>query len=690
MPPVWVEGEHLVLGEGAPLALEEVGHAEHRRAPGPQGFGGLLVLRRDRLLPVVEVDQEAVLGVLDHEQPAKAIRNLGVELDLDRGLEGPPPRLLALDHPREPEGAQAVPLGHQDFVLRRPRPRSSAEAIPGLVERSVRWRVADPEPEVLVGEGPEHHGPLPDGPLVEGPQGSLGSSEPEQEICLADPQPRGPGVRLEEGLDPGNQSARREGSVQLSPEHVCQGSLLPLSAPDAIGQPGSSRPSERSPLPRSLVVPDRQGPLGERLCGCCVAEVGAGLQLVGANPLHRARARRHRRWSTRDNHRSRRGCPRRQGRGRGGLQGRDGLGQGAVVHGHQDHGRPCSREEEQGQEEQAQLPERDAPLGSRVGRDPSVRVCRGCRDEALEGLAEIARAGVARVGLEGAGSLTDSSQLAGNVGRDGLERTIVAGPNRARDLIEVGPGKGPLRGQALVEQEADAIDVALLARRASVEGLGGEVIRRPDHEPLAREAARGHVLGEAEVGQEGLAARLEEDVVGLDVSVQDARPVRVVEALADLDHQASGLFGREGARDLEPVLERAALDVVQGEVEQAPLGVSSEVTAADHVGVLELTRELGLLLEAGLADLVGSRQEDLERDLAPQPLALGEEHRAERAAPELAQDLIGANLFERHVLLGVWHPRGEIASGPTPGESRQEALVGAAPGWLRSTQSARS
>ena len=61
-------------------------------------------------------------------------------------------------------------------------------------------------------------------------------------------------------------------------------------------------------------------------------------------------------------------------------------------------------------------------------------------------------------------------------------------------------------------------------------------------------ARRAEQLGEAEVGDLHAAARVEQDVLGLDVAVHDALVVRVLQRVADLRHDRERLARRERAR----------------------------------------------------------------------------------------------------------------------------------------------
>ena len=85
--------------------------------------------------------------------------------------------------------------------------------------------------------------------------------------------------------------------------------------------------------------------------------------------------------------------------------------------------------------------------------------------------------------------------------------------------------------------------IAALAHRL----LGRHVLRRAEREPGLRHALAARLLHrerDAEVGDERVAA-LEQDVLGLDVAMDDAVRVRVLERVGDLARDAHRVVDRE-------------------------------------------------------------------------------------------------------------------------------------------------
>ena len=136
-----------------------------------------------------------------------------------------------------------------------------------------------------------------------------------------------------------------------------------------------------------------------------------------------------------------------------------------------------------------------------------------------------------------------------------------------------------------------------------------------------------------------LALRVEEDVVRLEVAVQHAVLVRVVDGARDLREQAGGGFRRQPALT-HPRRERAALDEPHGK--EMPAVVMPDLEDGDDVRMLEPRRRLGLGAETldhpGRGQFAGG--DDLERDLPPQLRLPRAEYDAHPAARDLLDQLV--------------------------------------------------
>ena len=198
--------------------------------------------------------------------------------------------------------------------------------------------------------------------------------------------------------------------------------------------------------------------------------------------------------------------------------------------------------------------------------------------------------------------------------------------------------------QHLVEHAADGVDVGargdlLLGGRL----LGAHVVRRAEAEAGLGHAAAGrcaHGERDAEVGDHR-AAVVEQDVLGLDVAVDDAVAVRVVQGVGDIAGDADGLVHTELRLAVELVADRLALDVRHYIVEEAVGG--ARVEEGEDVRVLKACRGLDLLDKAlGAEDGGELGLQELEGDLAVVLEVVGEEDGGHAALAEVAVNAVAA------------------------------------------------
>ena len=254
------------------------------------------------------------------------------------------------------------------------------------------------------------------------------------------------------------------------------------------------------------------------------------------------------------------------------------------------------------------------------------------------------------------------------------------GHHLGNDGLRGGAAEGRLPGEHLVGDGAQGIHVAASADLALAHRLfGGHVARRAErHAGLGHAAAAGllHGEGDAEVGDEGLAV-VQQDVVGLDVAVDDAVAVGVVECAGDFLGETDGVVDGELFLAGEPVTEGLALDEGH-DVEELAIGAAA-VEQREDVGVLEIGGELDFLEEAlGANDGRQFRVDDLDRDLAAMADILGEVDGGHAARPEFAFDAVaiaqggrergdGVGQTELEVT-GRWDDTGRARGPPTAPE----------------------
>ena len=232
---------------------------------------------------------------------------------------------------------------------------------------------------------------------------------------------------------------------------------------------------------------------------------------------------------------------------------------------------------------------------------------------------------------------TAASTCGGMVCRWGSERPRALGHHPRHDRLGGRAGEGRVAGEHLVEHRAERVDVGAgrdlaLAHRL----LGAHVVRRAErHAGLGHPGAAGLARGERdpEVGHQR-AAVVEQDVLGLDVAVDHAVPVGVVQRARPPRWRSGRLRDGELLLAVEPVAERFALDERHDVVEEA-VGLA-RVEQRQDVRVLEVGRGLDLGQEALGADHGGQLgPQHLDRDLAVVPQILGQVDRGHPAGPDL-------------------------------------------------------
>ena len=185
-------------------------------------------------------------------------------------------------------------------------------------------------------------------------------------------------------------------------------------------------------------------------------------------------------------------------------------------------------------------------------------------------------------------------------------RCAVPTPNRLRSP------NGGSPGEAFERDAAERVDVARRRRLPTADELRRQVVERPEHLPWAGQHRVGDTLRETEIGQRRRAVLAKQDVRRLDISVDDAAPMKGVQACRHLGHHPQHLL--ETQRPIhEPRRERAARQVLEHEVGMAVLLARGQ--DPDEVRIRDLPRGPHLVGQTGLEGLVGGerRVERLDR-----------------------------------------------------------------------------
>ena len=150
----------------------------------------------------------------------------------------------------------------------------------------------------------------------------------------------------------------------------------------------------------------------------------------------------------------------------------------------------------------------------------------------------------------------------------------------------------------------------------------------------------GGQVGLAEIGDQRLAARVQEDVARFQVAVSDALDVDVSQRLADLLEHPQGVIQRQAAL-FQPLRQRAALAIAH-DVVRRKRG-EADVDEFDDAGVVVQRGELLDLALEHLPFLAGAVGEELDRDPDAGGFLLGEPDDAVGALAELADGFVAGD-----------------------------------------------
>jgi len=162
-------------------------------------------------------------------------------------------------------------------------------------------------------------------------------------------------------------------------------------------------------------------------------------------------------------------------------------------------------------------------------------------------------------------------------------------------------------------------------------------------------------LGDSEVGDFGDTGLVDDDVFGLDIAVDDALFVRVLEGGSNLRAVANGLGLGQTTLGFEELAQGIAVDVLHDDEPAA--FVDAGIEHPDDVGVLEPRDDAGLTFEGGDGISIGLGAEgfakELHRDPAAEPFVFGEPDFGHPAGTEQAFEAVSSVYDIRGVHRGM-------------------------------------
>ena len=212
----------------------------------------------------------------------------------------------------------------------------------------------------------------------------------------------------------------------------------------------------------------------------------------------------------------------------------------------------------------------------------------------------------------------------------------------------------------LVEHRAQAVHVGLRQRLSPANHLGRDVVDRAHDRAGARQAARSHRLGNAEIGQTRTPVLTKQHVLRLHVAVDEALAVGVVERGRQNGTDRADFAIGKRRRATDEVLQVAALDELHDDVGRTRFGVLADVIDRNDVWVAQTRRGASFTPEAleelGIIGVLWMEQ--LDRDASIQQGVVRLPDRGHATAGDLAEQLVATS---EHAL-GAWQAHNRLTS----------------------------
>ena len=186
-------------------------------------------------------------------------------------------------------------------------------------------------------------------------------------------------------------------------------------------------------------------------------------------------------------------------------------------------------------------------------------------------------------------------------------------------------GKRRPSGKHFIQHATCGIQVGTHVDAFAARLLGRQILRGADHALRLRHRGCGIVerAGDAEVHDLDHALLGNHDVAGLDVTVDDAHAVRILERVEHTHHHLFGVALAQSAVHFENVAQGLALDILHHQIRQM-LGLAgfggddflTRIVDVHDVGIVHLRHGMGFATETLKEDLVVGEvgAHDLDRD----------------------------------------------------------------------------
>ena len=218
----------------------------------------------------------------------------------------------------------------------------------------------------------------------------------------------------------------------------------------------------------------------------------------------------------------------------------------------------------------------------------------------------------------------------------------------------------PTSRQAFIQDDSERVLIARRPRRSRVHDLlGGKVERRPDHRARPRQRSPADdvvALRDAEIQHLGLdrvRPRRQEDVLGLQIPVRDARLVRGHHRRTHRNHDVRQLLRADRSGPVEALGEILAAQEFHDQIGLAR--VAAHVGHVDDVRVTNARRQLSLAQKPrpGTGDRGYSRGQDFDSDPLANLGVRGFVDRAHPTGPQKPHDFVLSEARTRAKRRGV-------------------------------------